>query len=168
MSKKTIGALYFIGVLVELVGVYLVLANLANYASDVIAQGWVYIGIIILVLGGIPGLIAWIGALVNLSRAQLWAWFVLMFFFGGIMLLIYLLSDPQPLKAGQTPPAQQLAASPPLPYPPGIPSPPPAQAYQLPQPGSPLDILQQRYARGEIDTATYDEMRARLEGRLQQ
>ena len=27
-----------------------------------------------------------------------------------------------------------------------------------------LEILRQRYARGEIDAATYDEMRARLEG----
>jgi len=33
-------------------------------------------------------------------------------------------------------------------------------------PGTPtaLEILQQRYARGEIDTATFEQMRERLEG----
>lgn len=53
-------------------------------------------------------------------------------------------------------------------YPPGMPfNPPPPpgpyQRYQQPQQISALHILQQRYARGEIDAATFDQMRERLE-----
>ncbi len=36
---------------------------------------------------------------------------------------------------------------------------------QQPQGPSAREILEQRYARGEIDAATYDDMRAHLEGR---
>lgn len=39
--------------------------------------------------------------------------------------------------------------------------PPGTQAPQL----TPLDTLRQRYARGEIDTATFEDMQRRLEGR---
>lgn len=51
------------------------------------------------------------------------------------------------------------------PYAPGRPFPPPgpSQGYQPPQSLSALHILQQRYACGEIDGATFDQMRERLE-----
>lgn len=174
MSKRTIGILYGIGVLFEPSGVYSVIVNSGLYSAYSHSPGFeaeagryfigMIAGIVMIVLGGISGMIAWIGALLNLSRAQQWAWFVLMFFFSGIMLLIYLIGGPQPLGKGQTPHAQQLLTYPPPNYPPGIPSQlPPAQAYSPSRPISALEILQQRYVRGEIDTATFDEMRARLE-----
>lgn len=47
----------------------------------------------------------------------------------------------------------------------------PAVPAQVGPPGAhesqptPVDVLRQRYARGEIDTATFEEMQRRLEGR---
>lgn len=94
---------------------------------------------------------AWIGTLVNLARARLWAWFALTFLFGGISIIIYLLAGPQPLKAGQAPQATVNSS-------PGMqPSPP---AYQPQQ--SPLEVLQLRFARGEIDAATFQQMSEQL------
>ncbi len=51
-------------------------------------------GVIIASLAGIPYLIAWIGALINLARLQQWVWFVLLFLFHWIVLLIYLIAGP--------------------------------------------------------------------------
>lgn len=174
MSKRAIGILYVLGVLFELAGVYGFLTNSGNYSVFSQSPGFeseasyylvgTVVGIGMVVLGGIFWMIAWIGALLNLSRAQQWAWFVLMFFFSGIMLLIYLIGGPQPLGKGQVPHTQQPLTYPLPNYPSGVPSQlPPAQVYSPSRSVSALEILQQRYARGEIDTATFDEMRTRLE-----
>jgi hypothetical protein len=52
-----------------------------------------------------------------------------------------------------------------VPHMPGMPWSPPGfyQGHQPPQQSSALQILQQRYARSEIDGATFDQMRERLE-----
>ncbi|MBO0783646.1 MAG: SHOCT domain-containing protein, partial [Ktedonobacteraceae bacterium] len=84
-------------------------------------------------------------------KAHEWVWFFLTFFFGAIVVFVYLFAGPQPLKAGQVP-QQQLAG-----LPPNVPLANPAQP-------SALEMLRQRYVRGEIDEATFDRMRTRLEG----
>lgn len=219
MSKKTIGWLYFIGIILQMLIVaasyrstvqeYIdsspkvvsysakVVTDQAkvdqdhaqglNYASDQLAkdeltlrddqdnlayyqrhqseaqQGMIIVALLI-ALVGILSLIAWIGTLVNLSRGQQWIWFILVFFLGVITMLIYLIAGPDVPNAGQFSQAQQQTANP-LPHSlPGasVQSPVP-QVLQSPQPISALEILQQRYARGEIDTATFDQMHARLE-----
>lgn len=125
-------------------------------------QGGMVIAIVFMVIAGIFSMISWIGTLVNLSRAQLWTWFFLTFFFGGIMILVYLVAGPHPRLTGPYVPAQQGAVAVPTNAATGI----PAQAYQPqspPQQPSTLDILQQRYARGEIDMRTFQQMRELLE-----
>jgi hypothetical protein len=209
MSKKTIGWLYFVALISQIILALLFLNRWANYNNDLrlidlwtqqaqqpggtdVKQSWYnpatgstdmetsqqiadgfrqdLVGtqqtmITVLVFMGLVGIlsmIAWIGTLINLSRAQLWAWFVLTFFFGGIMILIYLVGGPQPRQTGYSLLGQPgSAASPSSSF--GM-SP---QAYQLPSsPSSPslsaLEILQQRYARGEIDTPTFQQMREML------
>jgi uncharacterized membrane protein len=93
--------------------------------------------LVFLIAAGLFGMFAWIGALINLSKAQEWGWFIPMCFLGAILLLVYLIAGPQPLEAGQQP-AKALSAR------------------------SALDLLQQRYAAGEIDTATFHHMLAQL------
>jgi len=82
-------------------------------------------------------MIAWVSVLIKFARAQAWTWFVLTFFFGGIMVLIYLISGSEPPAAGQ--PSQQPLGSLPL-------HPSPIGAPQSPQSISALEILSQRYA----------------------
>jgi Short C-terminal domain len=114
-------------------------------------------------LGAIPGqvliVIGWIGALVNVARAREWTWFVLLFFLSGIMIIIYWIAGPQPGEERVLPPVRAgLGSGGSAPY-------PGARAGASPEPDAAMAILRQRYARGEIDTATYDAMRARLERR---
>jgi hypothetical protein len=123
-------------------------------------QGQLVFTGILMILASLLGMIAWIGTLINFSRGQQWAWFVLTFFFGGIMILIYLIGGPEPRQTGDASREQpgSLAA---LSRSSGT-SP---QAYQQPLSSpslSALEILQQRYARGEIDTPTFQQMRDML------
>jgi hypothetical protein len=181
MSKTAVGILYILGILggIATISFFLTLSDynrLEGYAATWIAEGVsvephvqdhitqdqiiLLILIAIMIIGGISGMVGWIGTLVNLARAQLWAWFILTFFFSGIMLFIYLIAGPQPLKPGQSP-QQQFVYVPPS-APSGVSVQPPSS--QPSQPVSALEMLRQRYVRGEIDEATFDRMRARLEG----
>ncbi len=102
-------------------------------------MGFVLGGAVMAGVGGIAVLVARIGALIELGKAQEWVWFVLMIIFGWIVLLIYLIAEPRPK------PAPQYAAYP-YPYavpgqswpgyPPQVPGtmPPPAQPWPAYQP----------------------------------
>src|SRR5579859_3610514 len=50
----------------------------------------------------ILGISAWITVLIQHAKAQRWGVFLLTFFFGGIMLIIYLFTDSQPVVGGPT------------------------------------------------------------------
>ena len=117
MRKRTIGILYVLSIVMGLVGAGLILAGLAgstfsnpstpySVGSQVATLGnpaLFVAGVAIAVLAGIPHLIAWIGALVNLARLQQWVWFVLMLLFSSICLLVYLIAGPTTPAAPQNP-----------------------------------------------------------------
>jgi hypothetical protein len=124
VSKKTIGILFIFSVVLFIAGVSLFIAGLIGStsvynpytgANDVTSLGnptLFFTGIVLWALSCVPFLVAWIGALVNLARLQLWVWFVLMFVFSGICLIVYLFAGPETPKVAQYPQYQQ-----PLQYP---------------------------------------------------
>lgn len=192
MSKRSIGTLYVLSIVIILIATFITFSILPDYvhwsrqlasnnaqliqdqsASDPLSDNSQAVdddtrnvsfdqsrvnrdeteltfSILFLALGWILGMIVWIGTLINLSRVQAWPWFALTLFFGGMMILIYLIGGPESLKAGQNPPTR-LVYTPPDPYA-GV-------SPQQPASLSALEILRQRYARGEIDTTTYEQMR---------
>ncbi|MBO0778732.1 MAG: SHOCT domain-containing protein [Ktedonobacteraceae bacterium] len=160
VSKRVIATFYILGVVVWIVAAIVCAMYLNNVTS--INTNWV-LGmlvsmIVLMVLAGILNMIAWISTLINLSRAQAWVWFVLTFFFGGILIFIYLVSGQQSSQREPYTLVQQGSAV--APYNPSSgPFPPASQPQQL----SALEILQQRYARGEIDAPAFQQMRAQLE-----
>jgi hypothetical protein len=128
MSKKTIAILYVLFIAMALVGGGLVLAGLAGSTYTNVTNGYstsyqmqslgnpplFVTGVILASLSGIPHLIAWIGALINLGRLQQWVWFVLMLLFSTICLLVYLIAGPQaPRVAQQYAPRQDMPPQPP-------------------------------------------------------
>lgn len=160
-TRKTIGLFYAIGIsLVDTIAVTL-LAELFvgsyigfTFFSD---SAILIVDVSIMVLGSLCGLVAWIMVLVQYAQAQSWGYFTLTFFFSGIMVLVYLIVGAQPRQ-----PALFMALSP------GV-SVPVAGAYPSlqPIPAPPLQpdavsILQQRFARGEINAEMYNQMLATL------
>ena len=108
MRKSTISILFILSVITALVGAGLIVGGIigSTFITTTIGNSTTgqigsfgnlplfIVGVIIASLSGIPYLIAWIGALINLARLQQWVWFVLVFIFHGIALLIYLIAGP--------------------------------------------------------------------------
>jgi hypothetical protein len=108
MRKSTISILFILSVILALVGAGLIVAGVVGSTFTTTGNGYsttghitsfgnlpLFItGVIIASLAGIPYLIAWIGALINLARLQQWVWFVLVLIFHGIALLIYVIAGP--------------------------------------------------------------------------
>ena len=116
MRKNIIATFFIINVIMVIVGVGLIIAGVIGSNVTVAPNGnptaaqlgnlpLFITGVIIVSLSGIPYLVAWIGALVNLARLQQWLWFVLVFIFHWIALLVYLIAGPT-MPSG-TPPFQQ-------------------------------------------------------------
>jgi hypothetical protein len=105
MSKRTIGIFFIINVIMALVGVGLIVAGLIGSTYTTTSNGYTttgqignvplfVTGVVIVSLSGIPYLIAWIGALINLARLQQWVWFIVVLIFHWIALLVYLIAGP--------------------------------------------------------------------------
>jgi len=173
MSKRTIAIWYIIGVIAAALGIASFIIGVNDYniairgaytppglcapipgfttdpnclqeATYTSRSEMIFGGIILLV--NVPYYVAWLGTLVNLSRVREWGWFLFTFFFGGIVIFIYLLAGSSPQKAGQYPQGTSVSSQPHFP----------------PQSSKALQILQERYARGEIDTATFAAMSEQL------
>jgi hypothetical protein len=97
----------------------------------------------------IPYLVAWIGTLVNLARIRDSAWIILTFLAGPLGVLIYLFAGPSPTVRQSGPNLQYMR-------PPSFP-----QA-SSPHVSSAFTILQERFARGEIDASTFAAMSEQL------
>jgi hypothetical protein len=129
MSKRTIGILFIVSIIMDLIGVGLIAGGLVGSTFSTTTNGYstnaqvtsfgnlplFIIGVIILSLSAIPYLIAWIGALINLARLQEWVWFVLMLIFQWITLLVYLFAGPTTPRVPQY--AQNMPPQPPQNYP---------------------------------------------------
>lgn len=150
-TRKIIGFFFAVGVILESTALINLILNAPyNGMQSSIAA------ISIAAIGSIGGIIAWIMTLVQFAQAQAWGRFALAIFFSGIMVLVYLIVGAQPSQPVQYV-ALQLGAYPPVAPQPGVyPSPMPVQ-----QPDA-ISILQQRFARGEIDAETYKQMVATL------
>jgi MFS family permease len=160
-TRRTIGLFYAVGVILASTEVPFLVAGLFSFYSALLFSArftMIYV-LLLIVLGSLCGMVAWIMTLVQFAQTQSWGSFTLTFFFSGIMVLVYLIVGVPPRQS-----AQYVALSPGA-YPPPVAGVyPPMQPVQAQPPqADAITILQQRFARGEIDAATYKHMRDLLE-----
>ncbi len=108
MSKRPIGILSILSVMLALVGAGLIVAGIVGSPLTTTTTGnattthmtnfanlpLFVAGVVIAALALIPHLIAWAGTLINLARLQQWSWFVLVLVLHGIAVLMYLIAGP--------------------------------------------------------------------------
>ncbi len=128
MRKSTSRALYLLGILLYIVGIAVFIFGAAGTdfgkLGNLAASGHLFIagdmsnsmltglGALIVLLGLLLTLIAWIGALIKTARLGRWGWFICLILFSGITLLIYIFAGPT------TRPGQMMEAqAPQTPYP---------------------------------------------------
>ncbi len=166
MSRKVINILFIIGSCLYIPGIALIIwgyaalfHNIAQSTTIVSVNpdplngfvafiGFFWGGMLMIGIGSVSLLIARIGALMELGKAQDWVWFILMIIFGWIVLLLYLTvgpkSEPLPKSAGYPYPyptpgyPPQAPGMPPVQpwygYPPQAPGMPPVQPFSADQP----------------------------------
>jgi hypothetical protein len=134
VSRKAINTLFIIGSCLYIPGIALIIwgyidlfHNISQSAYVVSVNpnplngfgafiGFFWGGMLIISIGSVSLLVARIGALMELGKAQDWVWFILMIIFGWIVLLLYLIVGPK------SEPLPKSAGYPPYPYPtPGYP-----------------------------------------------
>jgi hypothetical protein len=134
MSRKVINILFIVGSCLYIPGIAMIIwayidffQNLMQhsyngaYSADPLNGlgmfiGFFWGGAIMVGIGGIALLVAHIGALIELGKAQDWVWFILMIIFGWIVLLLYLIVGPK-----SEPLPKDVPHPYPYPYPPGQP-----------------------------------------------
>ncbi len=106
MERKTSRNLYLVGLLLNIVGIILFVvgtgaavatANSNGTVSDAGATSFGILGLIailLLIVGSIVFLIAWIGALIKTARLGQWVWFILLLLFSYITMLVYIFAGP--------------------------------------------------------------------------
>lgn len=165
MRKKTIVRLFIWSVALTVGGLIIGIAaeiiySMADYPiSTTLGLSELLIVPAVLILY----VIVWIGTLIRQGKQQEWVWFVCTLLFGNFITFIYLLAVPdrpflQTSGVGASDASLPQAGYPASGFPPSIVQVPPT-------PPSALDVLGQRFARGEIDAETYQHMRAMLENR---
>jgi len=145
MSRKVINILFVIGSCLYIPGIAMIIWAYVALLHNIIQSSYsgaystdpfnglsafivfLCVGAIMIGLGSITLLVARIGALIELGKAQEWVWFTLIIIFGWIVLLVYLIAGP---KTAPVPVPGYVGY--PYPYPPGQPW---AGYYPPPAPG---------------------------------
>lgn len=106
MERKTSRNLYLVGLVLNIIGVILLVAGTSAALATASPDGTLsntgatsfgilsIIATLVLIVGGILALIAWIGALIKLAKLNQWVWFILVFLFSGIAMLVYIFAGP--------------------------------------------------------------------------
>jgi len=103
MERSTSRNLYLIGLVLGIIGavLYFVAAAQSLNADGTVnvsngSATLALVGILVIIVGGIFSLIAWIGALIKTARLSQWLWFVLVLLLSwtGIMMLVYVFAGP--------------------------------------------------------------------------
>lgn len=95
MAKPTIAIFWVTGVVFAVIGAVMILQTpVRELGAPITAQSPTLIPALVLIVGGLANLIAWIGALVLAARLGEWAWFVGMLILGDLALLVFLIFGP--------------------------------------------------------------------------
>lgn len=110
MTKSVSRALYILALLLSIGGiavfVYGASGGNMNTLNELMASGHLFvaadmnnamltgIGALLVGIGNLVALIAWIGALVWTARLGRWGWFVVLLIFNGVAMLIYIFAGP--------------------------------------------------------------------------
>jgi hypothetical protein len=110
MRKSVSRALYLLALLLEIVGVAVFIYGASGGSmstlSALVASGHLFVaadmsnslltalGALLVSVGSLLTLIAWIGALIRTAVLGRWGWFIFLLLFNGITLLIYIFAGP--------------------------------------------------------------------------
>jgi hypothetical protein len=110
VKKKTILLLCIISVVIALIGTAMFVPSIiaaANHCTTnafggrdcslPVSDPLTFVGlagVLVLILGGLSGTIAWIGALIRAAKMQTWGWFVVVLLLHALGTLIYAIAGP--------------------------------------------------------------------------